>query len=230
MPEKAIRSQLNSIALLTQINPFTLERFTENFSVIALAREQGVTSFSAIAYKNLSQEYQALGALPVALRYARESVQVADASTGSRDEAFCRLQYATVLGELGMRPELEMELQSCSAADFPEVREAVALVENHYLGKKTAVKTHLLTPIWKIRSTLDSWSGPPLGDIASQLVELLSRGPLKREEIMPTLFPDVKDESSRIIRFQGVVGRIRKKYSDLVYFDEPLYWLHKPSK
>jgi hypothetical protein len=207
-----------------------LTRFTENFSIIEMARAQRVESFAAIAYKNLSQEYQALGALQVALQYARESVRVVDASMGSRDEAFCRLQLATVLGELEMTPELEMELQACSAADFPEIRSAVALLENYYFGAEHKIDLNALSPIWKVRASSKDWCGPVLGELAGQLVALLSRGPLTRVEILDQLFSDIKDEASRVIRFQGMVARIRRKSPDLIYFEEPLYWLQKPEK
>lgn len=202
LKKKEIKADLNALMAFRREagneSVSDLHRFQE---IARRAQELGANSVLGVVLRNLSEEFLWMGARDLAVQYAEHSVQATTASFGTRDEFICRIHRLKLLENMGRSSEVGSDYERSRFASFTHV----FLVES-----RTS------------RPRSDSIRPRGLNVTHEQkLIEVLSKGPRTREEILSEIYSDCRsDRNSKERRLKDLFSRSRKNFrARIVYCD-----------
>lgn len=227
-PRKSIKAFANYVAAETRIHP-DKKLIVEYEYIFRKAKRLKEFGVAGMALNNISREYQLVGALNVALKFANRALVYLGRDFGSLHYYLGIVHRAHVLFDLHRDREAVLDLEQASACDFPEIKEAIKTVKKNYL--KDALKADLeikqarMTVTWRERFN----NGPTLatlcqlGEMEEALVRFLATGAHDKFQIIEHLYGKKIEFESAENRFKNLIGRIRKKYPGLLAFENGKY-------
>jgi hypothetical protein len=233
-PKKSLRSFYNSVVAESRLTPYK-NFISEYQAIIKMSQDVGDNSFAGMAFSMLSREYQIVGLHENAMKFADQSILLLVEERGSFHYFHALLQKAHLLIEEKKQVQATMILLECKMAAFPEIRAARELLECAIDSQKgwSAELEKDLIPAWKERMqdllSSNETSGVMLSEgptsLEFKLLKLLWSGPIQKWDLIEKLYPQDSDSYAIENRFKNLVARLRKKYPEVLHFNEGQYFI-----
>lgn len=221
---KALRAQFNSVTLLGHLDP-KKTLIQENFFLYREAKRLHQPIVMAPALQNISREYQKMGALRMALKYATMAVAASAEDIRGHLYFLAVVHRAHVLHDLGRHAEAEMDLEEARTSAFPSVKAACAALDSLVQGRATAAPS--LTRSWqeRVAEFAKKSRRVTLSDHEERLLQFVSAEPRTKFELVSHLFGDRLDPFAAENRLKNLVYRIRQKLPGLLLLENERYFL-----
>jgi tetratricopeptide (TPR) repeat protein len=234
---KALKALMNHVAIESWIDPDDKRLIADFSQVLGRALRLRDRAIAGIAILNISWEWERLGALEVALRYARHAVRFLERDFGSLNFHHGLVHRAHLYYRMGRLPEMEADLTLAESSKSAEIQSALRFLRTLANEKPTRIlleefqKDPQLTPAWQERL---SWQLNPeklsgdrlLSSLESKLISLVSLKPRTSRELLSQLYSgEVGAESARQ-RLDQLLLRLRKKVPGIILLREGHYHLH----
>ena len=235
---KALKALMNHVAIESWIDPDDKRLIADFSKVLGRALRLRDRAIAGIAVLNISWEWERMGALEVALRYARHAVRFLERDFGSLNFHHGLVHRAHLYYRMGRIPEMEADLMLTESSKSAEIQSASRFLRALATGKPSRLlleefqKDPQLTPAWQERL---SWQLHPekissdrlLSSLESKLISLVSLKPRSSRELLTQLYGggEVNAESARQ-RLDQLLLRLRKKVPGIVFLREGRYHLH----
>lgn len=181
---------------------------------------------AAICCTNISREYQKLGAMEVALKYCDRALRMLKDDVGAIDYYLALAHRCHLLLEMGRAQEAELDYQTAQAADFPEVREALKVIDRlRSAGRsRLAIQVESLTPTWRERLEAGGeGAAKKLSPLEGRLLQFIAQAPRTKFEIIEHLYPEKAEFKLLEDRFKNLLNRLKKSRPGLVVFEHRKY-------
>ncbi len=224
---KSVKALMNYVAMESRIR--SDQRFiADNFYLARKALQVGEKSVAANAYMNISREYQKLGALSVALKYANEALDLVPDQFGTLHYEHIGVHRCHILFQMGRLAEAQLEFEKAQVSAFSEIRAAAGVVKKALKSAESSAPEAELSPVWKERlaELRVGQESEPLSERESQLLDLLSRQPRTKHELIDLLYP--KETAAYLLledRVKELIKRLRRKRAQLIIFEDGKYRL-----
>lgn len=225
--KKAVKAMLNFIAAESRVDP-TRKLIADYYTLYKRAKKVKAYGVAGIALKNISREYQLVGAHLAALKCINRAIVLLEHEFNTKPYYLALVHRCHVYLDLGRNLEAEMDYQTAKTTTFPEVLgalEVIDMIRGQNKSKPSAVDH--LTPTWRERM-LALQAIPEkqrLGTMEDRLVHLLGQGACTKHEIIETLYGERISFEALEKRFHNLLIRVRKKYPGLVIFTSGRYCL-----
>ncbi len=234
---KALKALMNHVAIESWINPDDKRLIADFAQVLGRAIRLRDRTIAGIAILNISWEWERLGALEVALRYARHAVRFLERDFGSLNFYHGVIHRAHLYYRMGRIPEMESDLKLAHSSKSLEIQGALQLM-------RTLLRGHLsrevplgiqndfkLTPSWRERlqwhqNSQTTKSDRLLSSSECKLISLVSLKPRSSHELHTLMYgAEIARDSARQ-RLDQLLARLRKKVPGVVILRENRYHLH----
>jgi hypothetical protein len=238
-PKKSLRSFYNSVVAESRLTPYK-NFISEYQAIIKMSQDVGDSSFSGMAFSMLSREFQIVGLHENAMKFAKKGIELLVEERGSFHYFNALLQKAHLLIEEKKPVRATMILLECKMAAFPEIRAARELLEcaiDPQKGWSTELEKDLI-PTWKERMqdllSLNQTTGLILSEgptsLEFKLLKLLWSGPIPKWDLIEKLYPQDSDSYAIENRFKNLVARLRKKYPEVLQFNDGQYFIQNKNQ
>jgi tetratricopeptide (TPR) repeat protein len=213
MQGKSLRARFNAVTLEGHIDP---ERrlIQEYFFLYREARKLKQFVVMSAALLNISREYQKIGALKMALKFASRSVASGSPNLGAQNYYLALAHRAHVLFAMDRRIEAKVDYEEASTALFPAVQEACKLLTHLFSAGTQAIDANRLNRSWQERLQGEKGKAK-FSPNEEKLLELVSLSPRTKFELMDQLFPGVEHFAAEN-RLKNLIFRIRRKAPGLL--------------
>lgn len=221
---KAVKALFNQVVAESRIYPD--KKLLADYHYIAKkaarVKEYGT---AAVCLSNLSREYQKIGAFEVALKLCNQSLRFLKDDFGSIDYYLAIVHRSHLLFDMGRNQEAEMDYQQALTGDFPEVREALKVLQMIRGKNDTDLQEGSLTPTWKERlgEVHDSQKQQRLSRLEGELLKFIATSPRTKFEIIEHLYKEKIDFKLLEDRLKNLMSRLRKRRPGLVVLDGGKY-------
>jgi tetratricopeptide (TPR) repeat protein len=231
--KKAVRSRFNVIVAKSHIDPeqHLIPAYYDLYRR-AMARDVRDSSLAANCLLNISREYQRMGALLIALKYADRTLKLLDAHYGMIVHGLALAHRCHLLSEMGRVAEAKLDYEAALAIRFEEVKGALEVVARNFIedpsGTIPASQKHL-TSTWSERLQ-EMEMGVisercKLSHLEERLVSFLSESPRHRMDILEHLYGSSLAYETRLNRFKSLLNSLRKKSPSLIICRKGIYRL-----
>lgn len=223
--KKSLKAFANYIAAETRANP-EKKLIVEYDYVYRKAKQLKELGVAGMALNNISREYQRAGALNLALKTVTRAIACLKQDFGSLHYYLAIVHRAHVLLDLKREREASLDLEQAATSDFPEIKEAVKILQKLYSqNANTSITTNLTNFTWRERITEGptETNTPQFSETEEKVVRLLATGSYDKFEIIEHLYGKTVDFESAENRFKNLIGRIRKKQPGLIAFSDGKY-------
>ena len=223
---KSVKSLHNTIAAQDREGKLTKLMISDYQFVAGRAIEVGEFSIAGIGYMNISREYQRLGALDLAVYFSERAFKYLKDDIASLNYFLLIAHQCDLLIQVGRLQEAQLKLNELRLSPFKEIEETI-----HVLNKKMNLTDANLEDLdhlnlnWQERKNSLSFDSKKigLGEIETQIIEILSQGPAEREELISQIYGDKVDFETLLNRFKVCLSRLRKKWPGLVIYEKGKY-------
>lgn len=227
---KALRARFNMLVAESHIDNranlipkyFALHR-------MALRKSTRDEAIATLCLLNISREYELIGSLHAALKYATQAIHVGEANFGNQAYYLCLAHRAHLLVLLGRIPEARVDYDCAKAGNFLEVKAALEFVREqlapHFADLAAASEAHAehLLPTWKMRKGAEDY--PKLSALETKLVDFLGQGAKPKAEILEHIYGERLDYEVKLNRFKAMIGHLRRKSPHLLICENGEYRL-----
>ncbi len=238
---KAIKSLQNHVAALSSQHPD--KHFLPELTLLHQeAKRCGEWGMAGLALLNMSREYQKVGARALALKLSHRSLAFLRKDLGSIHYYLAVLHRAHVLMDLGRVNDAIMDIEEAQTGPFVEIAEAVKVLcalfptalgspsNGGVSSQNLQIREAWLPESWRERSENSVLGKMKFGELEEQLIFLLSKGPLKKNEIIRELYGETLDYWVLENRFKNLIARVRRKVPDYLVVSEGIYTLSQSAK
>lgn len=226
---KALKALFNALASRSKIEPERIY-FVDNHALALEARQLGEPALAGQALQAISREFELLGCMRTALKYANSALETMEPVTGTSDY-FNALAHRCFLSfSLSRTAEGEMDWERLELSPFPESRACIEVIEvlQGMRAEITEASLRILSASWKQRlADLKKKGAVGLSEIEEHLIELLSRGHQSRNFLVDQLFGTQLEFDTRLERFKVFLMRLRKKRPHLIECEDGKYFLNE---
>jgi hypothetical protein len=236
-PKKSLRAFYNSVVAESRLTPYK-NFIAEYQTVITLSREVKDEAFAGMALSMLSREYQIVGLPEKALICIEEGLQLLENERGSLHYFAGLLQKAHLLMETKNTAGAIPLLIECKMASFPEIRAIRTLLEcSLEPGKEwpSELEKHLL-PSWRERlpdllrmNQISQEAQEAPTTLEFKVLKLLWSGPVPKWDLIERIYPEEQNSTLSENRFKNLVARLRKKFPEVLQFNDGQYFIQKNS-
>ena len=223
---KATKALFNHVVCESRVHP-EKKLIADYHHLVKRAAKFKDYGTAAICCSNISREYQKLGALEVALRYCDRALKFLKDDIGTLDYYLVVVHRCHLLVDLGRLQEAELEFQTARSGDFPEVREALKVVDAIRNGSRPAldrdVNRKMLTPTWQERLEEKKSNQKRLTPLEGKLLQLIAQAPRTKFEIIAQLYPEKADFKLLEDRFKNLMNRLKKSRPGLIILENKKY-------
>lgn len=234
---KALKSLQNHLAAESSLRP-NVRFLAELLYLFKQARRLREFGMAGLALVDLSREYQKIGALRTALKFANRAVTYLERDVGTIHYYFALAHRCHVLFQLERSVEAMNDYELIRSAPFSEIREtAVTLVRMfpETLRASTPPEEELTfavcaaSPSWQERrAKLENERlriSQCFGELTEKLIFFIGEQPRTRDEIISNLYGNRLDFLILENRFKNLLARVRKKAPGLIIFHNGTYAL-----
>lgn len=214
---RTVRSLHNALAAQSRIDP-TRRLLVEYNKLVLRARECEDWGTVGSALTNISREFQTMGLLYAALRYANEAVDAVKTHCPMSHPYYLALLHrAHVASGLAMQIVVKTDLEEAHVAPFPEIKAASEALRAKIFGTSLdEAKLAFCNATWKERATTPEAFDKGLGELEQGLICALSEGPKTRYELIDCIYPEGKNILALENRLKQILHRLRKRYPGLI--------------
>jgi len=240
---KAVKALFNALAAETRMHKDNKKYLPDYSQFIRRAKALKNYSVVGIAYLNISREYQKIGALTAALKYATLAIGYLNKyDYGSLDYYSALTHRAHVWIDLGRHTDAKMDMELAQIADFVEIKSALLVLDSILNGQKNIlqISMNLLFPGWRERllecktyinkNFLQPMRPSLSGALEGKLLSLLHSGPRDKFFLMDELYGKNLSIETRENRLKNLLNRIRTKSPGLIRFWSGKYEIDVSSK
>lgn len=190
------------------------------------AFEVGDNIVAGLCAHNMAKEYHKLGALDLSLKYSNEALDLLSQDSGSFHFYDALLQRCHILIELSRFNEALVDFQKAKASPHIRIQEALKSIEV-ILGENKPLQLNHLEPAWrnKIIAKDSQFSKVRLTRLESLFIEVISKGPVSKDDLINILYGDKIDYLAADNRIKVFLTRFRKKMPGLLYSSNDMYFL-----
>ena len=231
LARKSVKALFNSVVAESRVRPEGKYLIDYNF-VIKRALRAKAHGVAAMGLHNISREFQKIGALALALKFANRAITLLGNEFGSLSHYLAVVHRCHLFLELGRVNEAALDLELAASAGFPEIKTAVEVLQS--LMKRSAsaefsAETAALTPGWTERldeakrTNFQAYSITELGALENRVVGLLRGGAKDKFELAEGLYGKLLNCEVSLNRLKRLLNRLRKKCPDLLVFESGKY-------
>lgn len=223
---KALKALLNYVVMESWNEPENKRLIPDYSSVLNQAIRLRERVVAGLCILNISWEWERLGALELALRYARHAVRFLEKDFGAANFHHALVHRAHLYFRLGRLPEMRADLAIAEASSSTEIQCAVSLLRclSDPAIPKEAIRTRFessaLPAAWKERLdwSLDPTRGALLSDHESRVITWISIRPRTSKELIELLYGEGIQAHSARQRFDHLLIRLKKKLPEGILF------------
>lgn len=218
---KSIKALLNAVASESRIDMASKRIIADYMLIYNKAKTCGEPGVAGVALYNVSLEFQREGALSVALRFCERSLALLRHDYGTLHYYSAVVHRCHLLLQLGRRVEAADAYDLARVAPFKEIQDALRALPSavnpafHYEGNIAT-----LLPTWEDRLVRigrnDNDSSEKFGALEVRLLQLLSRGPKEKHELIELLYGNKIALEHSENRLKVLLSRVRKKRPGLI--------------
>jgi hypothetical protein len=221
---KSVRALANYVAAQSRIEP-NGHYLPDLHHIYRLAKEAGDVTAMSTALINASREYQRLGAMSLAMKYAERGIVIARRNAGNLCFYLSIAHRAHLFAQMGCFREARWDAEALLSANFPVIQAALEC-----LGRDFPELRNIKVPTDRQisdfeKAVSDSWRERrgeqrtgEVGSLEQRLVNLLSQSPKKKSELISCLYGDRINSASAGNRLDNLLNRIRKRDPRLICF------------
>lgn len=200
--KKSLRAQMNVLVCESHIHPSKnlFPRYHDLYRQ-ALKRDRRETIVATTCLLNISRDYKQVGANLAALKYCNRALLLFERQMGELNYFLALVHRAEILLALGRVTEAQVDIESAKLAPFPEIKAALSKIQMPVENEKK------------------------LSALEERLISLLSRGPRDRVELVDEIYGERLDHETKQNRFKSLIGTFRKKFPDMIVYEQSRYRL-----
>jgi len=232
---KAVKALHNIFSARSKRVP-TLRQIPEYQNCARWAERAGDLSTQAMAYTNLSREFQILKAYRVSLKYANLAVQLLERDFyATYNYYFSLCHRAHLHWELGNQVLAKCDYEEARGTSHVEIKTALAVLKN-WMGEEESEEKSIPSDV----DTMPTWNermingiylvDTPLKELPEleyRLLECLSQGPQLSIDLIKHIWGTSIDYIHLENRFKQLLVRFRKRCPGLVAYAEGKYFLRE---
>jgi len=229
--KKSILSLQNYVSAETHLNP-TKRMIPERQMLLKKSLEVNAKAVAGLASLDLSLEYEEIGATQMAIDFARQAIRLLESHTETYQHGCALIHHARICYKYQLKTEAQKSYSLLKTYAICEIKEQLKGLDYIIEGVNSTDKFQELgtTPWWQLHLQKNGHK-TKLGKLPEKLIELLSHGPMNKEQIIEELYGSNMDYLSLENRFNVLLSRLRKKIPELIILqDDGLYALNTDSK
>jgi hypothetical protein len=227
IPKKSVKALQNYLAAESRVHP-EKKLFVDYHYVYRKAKKCQEYAAAGVALANISREYQNAGAFSLALKYANRAAAILKKDFGSIHYFLTIAHRAHLLFEMGRVVEAKNDFEELSLGQFQEVIAAKEALAALFAGKRLEANANLIFN-WQERVKEKRENSirtkAVLSALEEKFVHFLSEAPREKYDIILYLYGEGVDLEVAENRFKNLLGRLRKKCSELLVFENGKYRL-----
>jgi hypothetical protein len=226
--KKAIKSLLNTVVSESKINPE--KRLITDYRFIAdEAMKVQEVGMAGLCNLNIAQEYFDVKSLQLSLKYTNLAIKLLNKDEGSLHYYLALSHRSQLYLELNMRSHALEDFEACLYCSFPEIKENLKLIEKNYNIMNRKISINNLTPQWYQRFLNLGKHIKNLTEKEGQLLDLISKAPRDKFELITVLYPGADDFLSKENRFKVLLSRLKKKRPSIINLQNKKYHFNDTS-
>ncbi len=224
---KALRASFSAVASYSCLKP-EARLFSEYHVLFQKGLEVRDYQTAGAALLNISREFQRLDSLSLALEYANQALELyIKHNFGAREHGLTLTHRSQLLFQMGRQIEATKDLQVAATVINAEVQSSVQSLAEKYQVSVNTINSELSLPTWEERK-LDPSTLKGLGRLESQMIEILSRGPTTKFDLIQILYFENIDFEFKEGRFKNLLFRLRQRFPGLIVFQNDMYSISDP--
>lgn len=228
--KKSILALQNYVSAETHLNP-TKRMIPERQMLLKKSLEVNAKGVAGLASLDLSLEYEEIGATQMAIDFARQATRLLESHTETYQHGCALIHHARICYKYQLKTEAQKSYSLLKTYAISEIKEQLKGLDYIIEGVSSTDKFQELgtTPWWQLHLQKNGHK-TKLGKLPEKLIELLSHGPMNKEQIIEELYGNNMDYLSLENRFNVLLSRLRKKIPELIILqDDGLYALNTDS-
>lgn len=223
--KKAVKAYFNALICLERTQDSSCLHY-KYLNLIQEARKVNEYSVVGMALLALSQKLLDVGALRLALEYVQRSLAFLGKERGSSNYFKALLHRSLLFYLSGQTDKARTDYQEAKLSTHAEVLSTISVLEM----KEARVDLHdfheaVLPYAWSSRLHYEKTNLNFLGFQEEQLIKILLKGPCSKSRILEKVWgPSIELDPEHIdLRFKKLMWRIKKKYPEIIAFENGLY-------
>lgn len=193
--------------------------------IISCARKAKNLDVLTSSLLALSNHLIRSGVYTVALEKVDEALEIVEEGEGAFTYYLLLAQKAYILLQLNYKNQALTLIEQLNRSNFEEMFEIQKVLLNIYQGKDfNNISIKNLTQSWREKVSRKN-KVPKLGKVQEKFLGILLEGPKSKNDIIDLLYPEGGEYFSLENRFKNLIGKLRKKFPDLIVYKDGLYQL-----